>query len=140
MSKVRFLSSLINVARFSKYLTCSTSKHRLLINQNNARSFSFTTMKLDSPGDKIGEPKSRVLTDGEQNLVNMLKNKFKNAKTIEVTDISGGCGSMYAIFVESIEFEGLRTVKQHQMINDCLKDEIINKMHGIRIYTSIPEK
>jgi stress-induced morphogen len=31
---------------------------------------------------------------------------------------SGGCGSMYRIFVEAAEFQGKRTIQQHRIIND----------------------
>lgn len=54
-------------------------------------------------------------------------------------DISGGCGAMYEISVESKEFVGLSRVKQHRMITDTLKNEI-KDMHGLRIQTSIPDK
>lgn len=45
---------------------------------------------------------------------------------------------MYEIFVETNEFKGLSSVKQHQLITDTLKSEI-KDMHGLRIHTSIPE-
>ena len=44
---------------------------------------------------------------------------------------------MYEIFVETEEFKGLNTVKQHRMITETLKSEI-KDMHGLRIHTSIP--
>lgn len=56
---------------------------------------------------------------------------------MSVVDISGGCGAMYEIVVESNEFKGLSIVKQHRMITDTLKTEI-KDMHGLRIHTSIP--
>jgi len=31
--------------------------------------------------------------------------------------ISGGCGAMYEIHIESDEFKGKRTVQQHQLVN-----------------------
>lgn len=80
----------------------------------------------------------RKLTDGELRLTNLLKEKLPNAKTIEVNDISDGCGSMYEVYVEAIEFKNMRIVKQHQLINDVLKSEV-KSMHGIRIFTSVPE-
>lgn len=60
------------------------------------------------------------------------------AKHVSVVDISGGCGAMYEIVVESNEFKGLSRVKQHQLITDTLKTEI-KDMHGLRIHTSIPD-
>lgn len=84
--------------------------------------------------DKPNQP-----SEGEQKLINMLRNRFPEAKTIEVVDISGGCGAMYTVYVETKEFNNLRTVKQHQLVNDCLRTEIRNNMHGVRIQTAVPK-
>ncbi|XP_003702388.1 bolA-like protein 3 isoform X1 [Megachile rotundata] len=83
---------------------------------------------------------NRVLAgkQAEQKMISILKNKFPNAKLIEVNDVSGGCGAMFEINVVAAEFKGLNTIKQHRMINEALKKEI-KDMHGIRIYTSVPE-
>lgn len=79
-------------------------------------------------------------SEGEQKLVNLLRARFPDAKTIEVVDISGGCGAMYTVYVEASEFKNLRTVKQHQLVNDCLRTEIRNNMHGLRIQTAVPKQ
>uniref|UniRef100_A0A3Q1LLF3 BolA family member 3 n=1 Tax=Bos taurus TaxID=9913 RepID=A0A3Q1LLF3_BOVIN len=50
----------------------------------------------------------------------------------------GGCGAMYEIKIESEEFKEKRTVQQHQMVNQALKEEI-KGMHGLRIFTSVPK-
>lgn len=81
---------------------------------------------------------NRVISEGEKKLISLLKARFPKAKNIDVVDISGGCGAMYTIFVESIEFKNIRMVKQHQMINDVLLAEIKNNMHGLRIQTAVP--
>jgi len=65
------------------------------------------------------------------------KKKFPLAKQIQIKDISGGCGAIFEVFISSTEFKGLSVVKQHQLINEVLKDEI-KSMHGIRIHTEIP--
>lgn len=96
----------------------------------------------------------------EKDLENLLKSKFlkvinllvhefssfsqnrcsfpSQAKTVQVSDVSGGCGAMYEIVVESSEFQGISRVKQHQMITDTLKEEI-KDMHGLRIHTAVPK-
>ena len=56
----------------------------------------------------------------------------------EVEDISGGCGSMYKLEVESELFRGVSMVKQHQMVTNSLKDEI-KEMHGLTIKTRQPK-
>ncbi|CAG2234352.1 BOLA3 [Mytilus edulis] len=77
-----------------------------------------------------------TLTEGEQKIVNVLKEKFPKASDIQALDISGGCGSMYKVYVESAEFSGQRTLNQHRMVkevmNICYKTERqkqINKMY-----------
>jgi stress-induced morphogen len=71
-------------------------------------------------------------------LTDLLRQRFPKSKLIEVTDISGGCGSMYAIYVETSEFKNLRTVKQHQLVNEVLKQQI-KSMHGLRIQTAVAD-
>ncbi|XP_044117354.1 bolA-like protein 3 isoform X3 [Neovison vison] len=56
-------------------------------------------------------------TEGELKVTQILKEKFPGATAIKVTDISGGCGAMYEIRIESEEFKEKRTVQQHQMVN-----------------------
>ncbi|NP_001003525.1 bolA-like protein 3 [Danio rerio] len=78
-------------------------------------------------------------TDGEVRIAQVLKEKFPQATALKVVDISGGCGAMYEIHIESDEFKGKRTVQQHQLVNQALKDEI-KAMHGLRIFTDVPRK
>lgn len=77
-------------------------------------------------------------TDGEVRIVQILKEKFPSASSLKVVDISGGCGAMYEIHIESKEFKGKRTVQQHHLVNQALKDEI-QGMHGLRIFTEVPQ-
>lgn len=77
--------------------------------------------------------------DGEARITQILKERFPKATSVKVVDISGGCGDMYEIHVESEEFKDKRTVQQHQMINQALKEEI-KGMHGLRIFTSFPKR
>uniref|UniRef100_A0A8V5GWY2 BolA-like protein 3 n=1 Tax=Melopsittacus undulatus TaxID=13146 RepID=A0A8V5GWY2_MELUD len=77
-------------------------------------------------------------TDGEARVSRVLREKFPRAAAIRVVDISGGCGAMYEIHIESEEFREKRTVQQHQMVNEALSEEI-KSMHGLRIFTSTPK-
>lgn len=81
---------------------------------------------------------SRVTSDAEQKLIDLLRARFPRARLIDVVDISGGCGAMYTVYVETSEFANMRTVKQHQMVNEVLLAEIKNNMHGLRIQTAVP--
>lgn len=83
------------------------------------------------------EPKSS--TKLEAKLKNILKEKFPKARTIDVADISGGCGAMFEISVTAPDFKGLTMVKQHRMVNEALKEQI-KDMHGLRIHTSVPSE
>ncbi|XP_031561999.1 bolA-like protein 3 [Actinia tenebrosa] len=77
-----------------------------------------------------------VLTDAEKKLAEILASKI-DATYIKVRDISGGCGAMYEISVESEVFKGRRMVQQHRMVNEALSEEV-KGMHGLRINTSVP--
>ncbi|XP_075711445.1 bolA-like protein 3 [Rhinoderma darwinii] len=75
---------------------------------------------------------------GEERITEVLRTRFPLAAFVKVVDISGGCGAMYEIHVESEEFKEKRTVQQHQMVNEALQEEI-KSMHGLRIFTSVPK-
>ncbi|KAG7159250.1 bolA-like protein 3 [Homarus americanus] len=77
--------------------------------------------------------------DGEAKLTDLLRQRFPQASAVEVQDISGGCGSMYEVWVEASDFKGLSRVKQHKLITETLKAEI-KDMHGLRITTSMPDE
>ncbi|EPS38286.1 hypothetical protein H072_7923 [Dactylellina haptotyla CBS 200.50] len=57
-----------------------------------------------------------------------------NPSRLEVRDISGGCGSMYAVEIESPLFRGLTTLKMHRQVQDVLADDI-KGWHGIQLKT-----
>lgn len=57
-----------------------------------------------------------------------------DTEDVQVQDVSGGCGSMYAINVTSQKFNGLTTIKQHQLVNEILKEDI-PKWHGLQLRT-----
>ena len=45
---------------------------------------------------------------------------------------------MYEIFVVAAEFRGLNTVKQHRLVTETLKAQIV-EMHGLRIHTAVAQ-
>lgn len=59
--------------------------------------------------------------------------------TLQVRDVSGGCGSMYAINIISEKFNGLSMVKQHRLVNSILKEEI-SGWHGLQLKTKASNK
>ncbi|KAI8814124.1 bola protein [Cladochytrium replicatum] len=72
--------------------------------------------------------------EGEKRLHEKLVKELKPIR-LQVVDVSGGCGSMYAIDIASPSFEGVPTVKQHRMVNEVLKEDI-KGMHGLQLRTS----
>ncbi|KAL3954568.1 hypothetical protein ACCO45_010131 [Purpureocillium lilacinum] len=56
-----------------------------------------------------------------------------------VQDVSGGCGSMYAIQIASRAFRGQTLLKQQRMVNAALGDRV-KEWHGVQIRTVVPEE
>ncbi|GME61617.1 bola-like protein [Neofusicoccum parvum] len=73
------------------------------------------------------------LSEGELHVFNKIKDNLEPVR-LEVQDISGGCGSMYALDIESPKFKGLTVIKQHKLVNEILKDEI-KSWHGVQLRT-----
>ncbi|KAF9263673.1 bola-like protein [Marasmius fiardii PR-910] len=71
------------------------------------------------------------LSDGEQNIYAKLTEKFSPSQ-LQVQDVSGGCGSFYAITIASEAFKGLTMVKQHRLVTETLKKEITG-IHGLQM-------
>lgn len=73
------------------------------------------------------------MSDYERKIYGILSKQLEPSE-LEVADISGGCGSMFAINVTSPKFKGLTMVKQHKLVNSILADEIA-KWHGLQLKT-----
>jgi len=56
---------------------------------------------------------------------------------LQVEDISGGCGSMYAVSITADQFKGLPVIKQHRIVNEILGEDI-KSWHGIQLRTKAP--
>ncbi|GJD05332.1 bolA-like protein [Colletotrichum higginsianum] len=54
-----------------------------------------------------------------------------------VQDVSGGCGSMYAIDITSTKFKGANMLKQQRMVNAVLGD-MLKQWHGVQLRTKAP--
>merc|ERR1711934_603699 len=73
---------------------------------------------------------------------NAMREKIEGAMTTEfvsVTDVSGGCGSMYNVYVASDEFKGVPLIKQHKQVTGILAEDIAD-MHGLTVKTKTVEK
>ncbi|TKA25068.1 hypothetical protein B0A50_06132 [Salinomyces thailandicus] len=76
------------------------------------------------------------LDEGERKIFDTIKQELQPVK-LEVQDVSGGCGSMYALDIVSDHFKGLPVIKQHRLVNKVLGDEI-KKWHGVQLKTKAP--
>lgn len=70
----------------------------------------------------------------EETLVFEKLNRELAPESLKIEDLSGGCGQMYSIEVESSKFDGLTMIKQHRLVNQILKEDV-SKWHGLRIKT-----
>ncbi|PNS15137.1 hypothetical protein CAC42_8138 [Sphaceloma murrayae] len=129
--------SLSSSARHQR-LVRPTSRSLLLSNHHisallplpNIRSYSAASSPSPSPAPS-GDLSH--LDEAEQRIHSLLSEKLAPS-ALEVRDVSGGCGSMYAISVTSGKFKGLSVMKQHRMVNEALKGEM-EKWHGCQIRT-----
>jgi stress-induced morphogen len=81
-------------------------------------------LSLQAPAD---------LGDYEKEIFTKLANSL-DPQVLDVRDVSGGCGSMFAINVASKKFEGLTMIKQHRLVNEILAEDI-QKWHGLQLRT-----
>jgi stress-induced morphogen len=54
-----------------------------------------------------------------------------------VRDVSGGCGSMYAIEIASPRFRGKGLLAQQRLVTRALGDRV-KEWHGVQIRTTVP--
>ncbi|KAF7355045.1 Bola-like protein [Mycena sanguinolenta] len=71
----------------------------------------------------------------EQIIHNKLTERFAPSQ-LQILDVSGGCGTFFAITIASEAFKGMPMVKQHQLVTRTIKEEI-EEIHGLQIKTSI---
>ncbi|KAI4458403.1 alkaline phosphatase [Holotrichia oblita] len=67
---------------------------------------------------------SSIPVEKAEELRQTLWRSFPNAVNVTVTDISGGCGKLFKIFVECEDFRGLSILKQHRAVTDVLCEQI----------------
>ncbi|KRZ99511.1 uncharacterized protein AC631_04730 [Debaryomyces fabryi] len=93
----------------------------------------FPVSKILTGFRSMSTAEEQLMDDYEKKIFGILKESFQ-PKNLQVKDVSGGCGSMFAILVESEKFKGIPMIKQHRLVNEVLKDEI-SKWHGIQLKT-----
>ncbi|KAL5466845.1 hypothetical protein EMCRGX_G030996 [Ephydatia muelleri] len=81
---------------------------------------------------------ANATTEGERKIASLLTEKLKPTY-LEVRDVSGGCGAMYEIAIDSEQFSGKRLVQQHRMVTEAL-GPVVKTLHGLTIKTGNPIK
>ncbi|OAA53224.1 BolA protein [Cordyceps fumosorosea ARSEF 2679] len=84
------------------------------------------------------EAETPSMTDAEAAIARLLVDALSPSALL-VQDVSGGCGSMYAIDIAAEAFRGQSVLRQQRMVNAAL-GELVRTWHGVQIRTSVPEK
>ncbi|KAM6479822.1 bola protein [Trichoderma sp. SZMC 28011] len=108
------------------------------LSSTTSRQFSTTPLrKYSSPSSNEQlEEQEADMSPAEASIAATLAEKL-NPTSLLVQDISGGCGSMYAIDITSPVFKGLNMLKQQRMVNAALGD-LVKEWHGVQIRTRVP--
>ncbi|KZT54540.1 bola-like protein, partial [Calocera cornea HHB12733] len=67
----------------------------------------------------------------ERAIADKLHEQFAPSR-LDVEDVSGGCGTFYAITIQSAAFAGLGIVQQHRLVTKVLKADI-EGIHGLQV-------
>lgn len=101
---------------------------RMLFVKPTATARAFTTTP---PKRALTPPED--LDERELHVFQKLDKELEPSR-LTVQDVSGGCGSMYAIEISSAKFKGLPMMRQHRLVNQILADEI-KTWHGVQLQT-----
>lgn len=114
--------------------------------QRSIRYLSSTSTRQFSPSPSSSQQQPQQdqealdedtgMTPAESSIAAILASKL-NPTALLVQDISGGCGSMYAIDITSSAFKGLNMLKQQRLVNSALGD-LVKEWHGVQIRTRVP--
>ncbi|KAL4398951.1 protein maturation by [4Fe-4S] cluster transfer protein [Malassezia pachydermatis] len=74
----------------------------------------------------------------QQTIVRILTEKFQPSD-LQVQDVSGGCGSFFAIMIKAKAFSGKSTIQSHRLVNKEIK-EVIQDIHGLQLKTIADKK
>ncbi|KAI1443385.1 bola-like protein [Annulohypoxylon stygium] len=102
-----------------------------------ARSYSASTSTGESKPESPTLPEKPDYLDNDESAIwDKLTAEFAPTE-LTVQDISGGCGSMYAIEIASEKFRGANMLKQQRMVNAVLGEQMKN-WHGVQLRTKVP--
>ncbi|KAL5089576.1 hypothetical protein Trisim1_005270 [Trichoderma cf. simile WF8] len=124
---------------FKPTITNKLSPQRTrFLSSTTSRQFSMTPLQKysSSSSNEQLEEQEADMSPAESSIAAILAEKL-NPTSLLVQDISGGCGSMYAIDITSPVFKGLNMLKQQRMVNAALGD-LVKEWHGVQIRTRVP--
>jgi stress-induced morphogen len=132
------------IANSLKSNTTQAAPQRIsFLSSTTPRQFSSSSAKLFSTPSSSNEQRNEQdayaasdMTEAEASIAAILASKLQPTSLL-VQDISGGCGSMYAIDITSPAFKGLNMLKQQRLVNAALGD-LVKQWHGVQIRTRVP--
>ncbi|KAG5984995.1 hypothetical protein E4U55_002102 [Claviceps digitariae] len=98
--------------------------------------FYTTPPQRSSPQPAI-PPEQPSMSAAEESIAERLRQELQPTELL-VRDVSGGCGSMYAIDIASPAFRGLSMLKQQRMVNAALRD-VMRGWHGLQLNTRVSD-
>ncbi|KAI0883497.1 bola-like protein [Annulohypoxylon maeteangense] len=114
-----------------------TSAASQIARQLATRSHSTSTATEASTAEAQSLPEKPDYLDNDESAIwDKLAAEFAPTE-LTVQDVSGGCGSMYAIEIASEKFRGSGMLKQQRMVNAVLGEQM-KKWHGVQLRTRIP--
>ena len=60
-------------------------------------------------------------------------------RSLNLRDVSGGCGAQFSLVIVADAFEGVPLVRQQRLVNEALKG-YLNTVHSLTMQTSAPSK
>ena len=94
----------------------------------------FSSSAVTDPSPLESPPaKPDFLDPAESAVWDLLTVAFSPVE-LSVRDVSGGCGSMYAIDITSDKFRGCTMLKQQRMVNVVLGN-LVKEWHGLQLRT-----
>ncbi|PHH92820.1 hypothetical protein CDD83_4729 [Cordyceps sp. RAO-2017] len=118
-------------------LPLSSDAHSRSSYRSDKRKFSSSTpIANDQQQQQLAQEEDDGMTAAERSIADLLAAKLEPTHVL-VQDVSGGCGTMYAIQITSPLFRGQSLLKQQRMVNATLGD-IVKSWHGVQIRTLVP--
>ncbi|KAG6130345.1 hypothetical protein E4U12_004242 [Claviceps purpurea] len=113
--------------------TTTTTQYTSFTRPTTPRFFYHTTPPQRQP--QQASPEQPSMSPAEESIAERLRKELQPTELL-VRDVSGGCGSMYAIDIASPAFKGLSMLKQQRMVNAAL-GELMRGWHGVQLNTRV---